>query len=245
MRKTPILLALAILSIASPAMAQGRGCLIPRSLPRPALESPPRGQAKRVPVRGNTLALSWSPQFCREHAGDRRHAGQCAASGQFGFILHGLWPEGEGASAPAWCAAATVLPQAIIERHFCMTPSVQLLQHEWQKHGTCATRDPERYFAAASLLYSAFKWPDMNRLSYERPSVAAFAEAFAGANPGLPAASVLVQTTNGGWLKEVKICLDTGYKPRVCPRGKRGTDPRMKIRIWRENPKQTAVFSRR
>jgi ribonuclease T2 len=237
-------LSLIALSVTTPALAQGPSCLIPKTIASPRVETPPRGQVKRVPVRGNTLALSWSPQFCRENEGNPKHASQCSVKGQFGFILHGLWPEGQGNAAPAWCAASRPLDAALIRKHFCMTPSAQLLQHEWQKHGTCATSSPDRYFAAASLLYNALRWPDMNALSYAQPSVAEFAAAFSAANPDIPVSAISVQVTRGGWLDEVKICLDTNYRPRACA-GRRGANPRMRLKIWRENPKALALLNAR
>ncbi len=238
----PIFLALS-LTISSPALAQGATCIIPKNLPRPQVETPPPGEARNVPITGSILALSWSPQFCREKQGDPRHNGQCQIKGQFGFILHGLWPDGPGRNDPAWCAPAKPLPPALIARNFCMTPSAQLQQHEWQKHGTCATRDPERYFKAASLLFGAIKWPDMNALSYDRPTVAVFIKAFVAANPGLPFNAVRVDTTRGGWLNQVKICLDTNYRARACPGDMRGAGLRNRIKIWRDDqPKLASVI---
>ncbi len=222
--------------LASPAFAQGPSCIIPKNLSRPRVETPPPQQVRNVPVTGNILALSWSPQFCREREGDPRHRDQCGVKGQFGFILHGLWPDGPGRNDPAWCAPSKALSDAVITRNFCMTPSVQLLQHEWQKHGTCATRNPDNYFKAASLLYGALKWPDMNALSRSRPTVAQFIQSFVTANPGLPFAAVRVDVTRGGWLDEVKICLGTNYRPRTCPRDTRGSGLKTRLKIWREEP---------
>jgi ribonuclease T2 len=228
------------------ALAQVPQCIVPKNLPRPQVERAPRAQIKNVRVTGNTLALSWSPQFCREHQGDPRHTGQCGVKGQFGFILHGLWPDGPGRNDPAWCAPVTKpLPAALVQRNFCMTPSAQLQQHEWSKHGTCATRDPERYFKAASILYAALKWPDMNALSFRRPQVGTFIESFAAANPGVPKNAIRVTVTSGGWLDEVRICLDTDYRPRACGNDAGGASPRRALKIWREPLKAIALVSHR
>lgn len=234
-----------VLSSGATAFAQAPQCIIPKNLPAPKVETPPRNEIRRAKVTGNILALSWSPQFCRAHEGDSRHVSQCGVKGQFGFILHGLWPEGQGRNDPAWCAPSGPLSRETIQRNFCVTPSAQLQQHEWQKHGTCATHDPDRYFKAASILYGAMKWPDMMALSFKRPTVAEFVQAFVAANPGLPFAAVRVKTSRGGWLEEVKICLDTDYRQRACPPDVNGTPLRARLKIWREQPKAVAALIRR
>jgi ribonuclease T2 len=225
------------------AFAQAPQCIIPKNLARPKVERAQPNQMKKAPVTGNILALSWSPQFCRERAGDPRHSSQCNVKGQFGFILHGLWPDGPGRNDPAWCAPATPLPPALLARNFCMMPSVQLQQHQWAKHGTCASRDPDRYFKASAILYDALKWPDMNALSFERPRVGDFIQSFVAANPGLPANAVRVTVTAGGWLDEVRICLDTNYRARPCPRDVGGASPKRTLKIWREELRAIALVS--
>ncbi|MFX8949768.1 hypothetical protein ABTM92_19760, partial [Acinetobacter baumannii] len=79
----------------------------------------PTGQSA---ITGYTLALSWSPEFCNAHRNDPASAQQCSGrGGRFGFILHGLWPEGSGGQWPQWCAAA--LPSAeALRRAMCLTP---------------------------------------------------------------------------------------------------------------------------
>ena len=72
-----------------------------------------------------------------------------------------------------------------------MTPSVQLLQHEWAKHGTCMATKPETYFAAAKLLFGAIEFPDMDRMSRGTLTVGSgLRQAFADQNAGLPANAV-------------------------------------------------------
>lgn len=233
-RAKAIMLFLILCFGANAAAYAQNSCAIPRNLPRAQVETAPAGAARAAKVTGHILALSWSPQFCRERAGDARHSAQCGTRGQFGFILHGLWPDGAGRDDPAWCAPAAPLSPQLVARNFCMMPSVKLQQHEWAKHGTCATKDPARYFAASSALYNALKWPDMNALSYARPSVATFVQRFVAANPGVPFKSVRVQTTRGGWLDEVMICLGTDYRPRACERDTRGASLKSSLKIWRD-----------
>ncbi len=215
------------------ALAQPQSCAVPSPLPRYRAEAPPAGQVRKVPVAGYLLTLSWSPQYCRDKGASRDGDVQCGRGARFGFVLHGLWPEGETSAYPAWCREAELIDESLVRQHFCMTPSPQLLQHEWAKHGTCMTDKPEKYFQAASLLFKAVKTPDMNALSRRKPSVGAFASAFAKANPGLTPEMLRVTTNAGGWLQEVRICLDRGFRPEQCPKGGGAADARRALRIWR------------
>lgn len=227
------------MSNAAPAIAQAWQCHAPKYLPRPALEMPEPGQIRRTPISGYTLALSWSREYCRGHERDPVMRFQCSGEiGDFGFVLHGLWPETTGPNYPQYCRKVGVLRREIISQNICMTPTPQLLQHEWAKHGSCLTNTPEAYFKAARVLYSAVQFPDMDRLSrqVERGTpltVAGLVEAFADLNDGLPTHSVKVIANSKGWLKEVRICLGKDLKPRRCPRHAKGAADSSSIKVWR------------
>ncbi len=216
--------------------AAATSCAIPDRIATPRVERPDPREIRQARIDGYTLALSWSPQFCRDRGDDPGERGQCGREARFGFVLHGLWPDGQGRNDPAWCAAVDrPIPADTIRRNFCMTPSANLLQHEWAKHGTCMTRSPDAYFRSAAILYNVLKWPDMDALSRQRPTTGAFAEAFARTNPGVRADAIRIDTTEGGWLREVKICLGKNFRPRRCPAG-RASDPRRALKIWRRVP---------
>jgi ribonuclease T2 len=222
---------LAVLGWSSVALAQAAQCVIPQSLPSARAESPPLGAVREGTAAGFTLALSWSPQFCRGRGDAAQFATQCAAATPFGFILHGLWPE-NGRDDPQWCKPVKPLSRDQLRQSFCAMPSVVLQQHQWAKHGSCITPDPARYFRVAGLLYNAIKAPDMDRLSRARPNVGAFKAAFARANPGISPDMISV-TTERGWLEDVRICLGLNYRPARCPRGTQGAAARSKLKIWR------------
>jgi ribonuclease T2 len=217
------------LSFATPALAQV--CAIPGNIETPAPVPIPPGEVNASKANGYLLALSWSPQFCRGKENDPAQSNQCGGA-QFGFILHGLWPDGPMRNDPAWCAPAKLISKPLARQHFCMTPSPQLLQHEWAKHGTCMADSPEKYLQAASLLYGAIKYPDMTRLAQSPLNVGAFKSFFVRANPGLRPDMLSVQTANDGWLREVRVCLDLQLKPRSCPAEDRGARAKVRLRIY-------------
>lgn len=226
------------LSIA-PLHAQAWQCRAPNYAPRPALELPEPGQIRRTPVHGYTLALSWSREQCRGRERDPAMRYQCSGQiGEFGFVLHGLWPEANGTNYPQYCRSVGVLPREMVKRNMCMTPTPQLQQHEWAKHGTCMAKTPEAYFGAAKLLFHAVQFPDMVRLSRQSErgtplTVAHIAEAFAELNEGLPSEAIKVKINDKGWLEEVRICLAKNFKPRKCPRFTQGAANNVSVKVWR------------
>ncbi len=230
-----VIAGLAIISPPHPtASAQAWQCRAPKSLPRPVLELPEPGQVRRTPTDGYILAVSWSRDYCKGRENDPEMWLQCSGEiGDFGFVLHGLWPEAKGPNYPQYCRSVGVLPRKVVADNICMTPDVQLLQHEWAKHGTCMARKPETYFGAAKLLFGAIAFPDMDRLSRKPLNVAGLAAAFADINEGLPANAVRAKTNDRGWLQEVRICLGKDMKPRRCPAFTQGAPDKAEVKIWR------------
>lgn len=187
-----------------------------------------------MPVTGYTLALIWRPEACKGRERDPAMQLQCDGRiGDFGFFLHGLWPEGRGTNYPQYCRTVGLLPKQVVASNICTTPDVQLLQHEWAKHGSCMTRTPEAYFGAGRLMFEAIEYPDMDKLSRKVLTVAGLAEAFADANDGLPANAVRMKLNERGWLEEIRICLGKDMRPRRCPMGPPGAKDKAAVKIWR------------
>jgi ribonuclease T2 len=227
---------MAMAALAAPAVlhAQASVCALPASLPRPVPDGPDADEPKRVmPIGGYTLALSWSPEYCRTRQASARDRIQCGGGNRFGFTLHGLWPDGQGKSWPQYCAPAALLDEKVVRRNLCATPSPQLLQHEWAKHGTCMTPDPARYFATSTKLYRGITYPDMAALSRRPQTTASFSRAFARANPGLRADMIRLNVNRKGWLEEVWLCLGTDLAPRRCKATGEGARANAPVKIWR------------
>ncbi len=237
MRKSLASLVVAGLGIGTslPAFAQAVSCIAPSVLPRPRFDGPSKNEpARRIPTASYTLAISWSPQSCRSPGpGDALRCG--GKLGAFGFTLHGLWPDGAGKIWPQYCRAAAILPRAIIRQNICVTPSPDLIQHEWAKHGTCMGRDPSAYFAKSRALYQALRYPDMKALSRRRNlTIGGFVDALVAVNPAVPARAVRVTTTKDGWLDELWLCLDKRFRYKTCKANQDGGSPSgRKLRIWR------------
>lgn len=229
------LAAVLVAVVPAAASAQALRCEIPADVPVPRPDGPTLREPKRVlPIGGYTLALTWAPQYCHDNGKEVGSAFQCGDGNRFGFTLHGLWPDGVGKQWPQYCAPAPILPRAVIAQNLCATPSAQLLQHEYAKHGTCMGVPPAQYFARATRLYGRVKIPDMDALS-RRPALTAgqFATAFARANRGLTATMMRITANRRGWLDEVWLCLDTRFAATACPAHQGGLKPSARLKIWR------------
>lgn len=232
-----IRLAFAALALLAPAVAaaQAYRCAIPGALPRPQFDGPDARQPKRVlPIGGYTLAVSWAPQYCNRNGSEVAARFQCGSGNRFGFTLHGLWPDGEGKDWPQYCTSAPLLSEDVLRRNLCATPSVQLLQHEYAKHGTCMGVPPTQYFARATALYGRVRYPDMNGLSRRRGLTAgAVAAAVARANRGMAANMMRITANRAGWLEEIWICLDKRFAYARCPAHQGGLASSARVKIWR------------
>lgn len=217
------------------AGAQEAACRIPDRVDVPRLERAARGEGAQVPpVAGYLLSLSWSPQYCasRRNPGERRDAVQCGGeAGRFGWVLHGLWPQGAGREHPAWCRPARIVPAPVLRQHLCMSPSVQLMQRQWAKHGVCMSATPAAYFRAASILYGALRQPDMAGLARQPQTAGSIRRAFAARNPGLAAPMLAVTADRKGWLREVRLCLNARMRPSRCLADQRGMGDARPVKI--------------
>lgn len=212
--------------------AQAASCTIPTQIERPRPDTPDlRNPVRNLPTASYTLALSWSPQYCKERGAA---SFQCGESNRFGFVLHGLWPDGAGRDWPQYCRPVELLPEATVRANLCATPSAQLLQHEWAKHGSCMKGTSDDYFGRSTGLFGRLRFPDMDALSRRGGvTVASLSAAIARVNPGIAPGMMRVKTTRGGWLDEVWLCLDLNFRYRLCRPNTGGERPAARLKIWR------------
>ena len=223
-------LLLLIVALLMPAVAAAQ------ALPRPHAELASADQpARRVPTTGYTLSLIWTPEHCFSQArrGGNGDDMECSGAAAHGFILHGLWPDGDGPNRwPQYCHPVAILTDAELRAGIAATPSPQLLQHEWAKHGSCMTDDPVRFFAIEDGLYNGIHTPDMASLAHRRGLTAGqFQSAFAAVNPGMRADMMRLNLNKRGWLEEVWLCLGLDRRPRSCPVGQGGAQPNDPLKV--------------
>lgn len=212
-----------ILLLATAAFSQSDRCTLPSKIERPRLERDDCVNRARPDM--HVLALSWSPEFCQgARRGDPDTRFQCELN-RFGFVVHGLWPSLRSARGkcdqPRNCASSLVA-DSLVRKFLCVMPGVQLIQGEWEKHGTCSGLSQAAYFAQIDKLWSALVLPDLRRIAPPSGNlpVRAIRKAFADANAksGITQDAVAVDVRDGD-LAEVKICYDLSYKPARCPAG--------------------------
>lgn len=225
-----------LLAMPSAALAAANQCTLPALTPTPRLQGPSEREPSRV-LKSSVyvLAVSWAPQYCvsgEGMGGDFDRSFECdTKANRFGFALHGLWPDGDGLKWPQYCRPAKLLRPAVIRANLCLTPSADLLQHEWAKHGTCAWRTPERYFAEARAAYEKLRLPETDPLvGRERLTIGGLVTAFTVANPAIPRAAIRVSLNRDGWLQEVRICLNARRRYIACPGKDDPTDRVVRIR---------------
>jgi ribonuclease T2 len=187
-----------------------------------------------MPVTGYTLALSWSPEFCRTRTDDASQAMQCGGrSGSFGLVVHGLWPEG-AKGYPQWCGAKRSLTPAQVRGALCLMPSERLVARQWAKHGSCMVPDPGAYLRITRVLYEGVRLPDYDRIAREDGLTAGrIRAAFADANPGWPESAVGVRLNERGWLEEIRLCYSRRFRPAPCTASRRGAKDSAPAKIWR------------
>jgi ribonuclease T2 len=215
------------------AAAQAYQCRTPQgpvSVPAVTRDGPVR----QVPISGYTLALSWAPEYCRgreTRVADRR---ECSGrSGRFGFVVHGLWPEGRG-TWPQWCPNPRRPSSRELAPNLCMTPSAELLAHEWAKHGACMASTPARYYRATRALWNSLRWPDFDRLARRRNLTAGdIRTVFAEANRAFEPGQVGLVVNERGWLEEMKLCYGRNFMPAKCDARRFGPPDSAPVKIWR------------
>jgi ribonuclease T2 len=159
------------------------------------------------------LSLSWSPSYCLLHPGDEA---ECHRRG-YGFVLHGLWPQYDAGGYPQNCATSVTLTAEASALARTIFPSQRLVEHEWQRHGTCSGLDALSYFRSADTALTAVQVPERFAAprSDQQLAGAEILSAFIAANPGVPT-SALSLSCSRGQLSEVHVCLNRELKLRAC-----------------------------
>jgi ribonuclease T2 len=164
------------------------------------------------------LSLSWSPTWCAIE-GDARQSPQCDANADFGWVLHGLWPQYHR-GWPSYCPTVERNPSRAMTNDMAdIMGTSGLAWHQWNKHGVCAGLSASGYYDLSRQAYDAIVRPPVFRQLDKAVRLPAkvVEEAFIKANPQL-APDMITITCKDGRIQEARICLSNSLEPVPCGR---------------------------
>lgn len=180
------------------------------------LASPARAQDVAGEFDYYVLSLSWSANWCA-YEGDARASPQCDPANDFGWVLHGLWPQYEN-GYPADCRTSHRPPSRTQTGEMAdIMGTSGLAWHQWNKHGVCSGLDSEDYFALSRLAYAKVQRPAVLRRLTSAVTLPAslIEEAFIRDNPALIPDAITI-TCRQGYIQEARICLTRDLEFRSC-----------------------------
>jgi len=164
------------------------------------------------------LSLSWSPTWCHQEGYDRQSE-QCDPDADYGWSLHGLWPQYHQ-GYPSYCQTAKRPPsRAMTSAMVDIMGSSGLAWHQWKKHGVCSDLDGQSYLDLSRQAYDNVTRPSVFRKLSKPVRVPAkiIEEAFLKSNPALEPDMITV-TCKQNMIQEVRICLSKSLQPVPCGR---------------------------
>ncbi len=164
------------------------------------------------------LSLSWSPTWCALE-GEARGSPQCDGDADFGWVLHGLWPQYHR-GWPAHCPTAERPPSRAMTREMAdIMGSSGLAWYQWKKHGSCSGLSAPDYYALSREAYGRVNRPEVFRKLSQpvKLPAAVVEEAFLKANPDWEP-DMLTITCREGRIQEARLCLSKTLDPVPCGR---------------------------
>ena len=164
------------------------------------------------------LSLSWSPTWCAIE-GDARQSPQCEADADFGWVLHGLWPQYHR-GWPSYCPTVERIPsRGMTEAMADIMGTSGLAWHQWNKHGVCSGLSAAQYYDLSRKAYGTVVRPEIFRRLDKAVKLPASVveEAFLKANPQLEPDMITI-TCKDGRIQEARICLSKTLDPVPCGR---------------------------
>jgi ribonuclease T2 len=162
------------------------------------------------------LSLSWSPTWCVLE-GDARQSPQCDAEADFGWVMHGLWPQYHR-GWPSYCPTVEPAPSRAMTRDMADVMGTSgLAWHQWNKHGVCSGLSAGAYYALSRKAYGTIVRPEVFRTLDRAVTLPAsvIEEAFIKANPQLEPDMITI-TCKDGRIQEARICLSKSLTPVPC-----------------------------
>lgn len=162
------------------------------------------------------MSLSWSPNWCALD-GDSRNSPQCDDAEDFGWVLHGLWPQYER-GYPQRCRTSFRPPSRTQTTEMAdIMGTSGLAWYQWNKHGVCAGLPSDDYYALAREAYNSITRPPVFRRLTDPVTLPASVveQAFLRDNPGMTDRNITI-TCKSGYIQEARICLTRDLELRDC-----------------------------
>lgn len=162
------------------------------------------------------MSLSWSANWCALE-GDARGSPQCDAAADFGWILHGLWPQYE-TGYPEYCSTNMRAPSRSDTANMAdIMGTSGLAWHQWRKHGVCTGLSSQDYYQLSRQAYGRITRPTVFRQLDREITLPASVveEAFLQANERLEADQITI-TCRSDYIQEARICLTRDLEFRTC-----------------------------
>lgn len=162
------------------------------------------------------LSLSWSPTWCAIE-GDARQSPQCDDSADFGWVMHGLWPQYHR-GWPSYCPTTQRDPSRGMTRDMAdIMGTSGLAWHQWNKHGVCTGLSASDYYALSREAFGTINRPEIFRKLDTAVTLPASVveDAFLEANPKLEPDMITI-TCKDGRINESRICLSKSLDPVPC-----------------------------
>ena len=178
--------------------------------------SPLRAQDRAGVFDYYVLSLSWSPNWCALE-GDDRGSPQCDADRDFGWVLHGLWPQYER-GWPQDCFSTFAPPSRDMTADMAdIMGTSGLAWYQWNKHGSCSGLSPSDFYDLARKAYESVVRPPVLRQLDRTFSIPAsiIEEAFVQSNPQMSPDQITI-TCRQGYIQEARICLTRDLELRQC-----------------------------
>ncbi len=163
------------------------------------------------------LDMAWGPSFC---SSIKDVSASCRP--QAGFAVHGLWPQNNNGTWPQFCAQTPA--SGDLARNLDITPDMDLIQHEWSKHGTCSGLAVASYFQAAHQAFAQFTMPlPLIGMHSSRTYTTLYTmNMLYLANPAFPRGSLSL-SCNASHVTAVEACFNKALEPIRC-QGLKGCD---------------------
>src|SRR5215469_12199841 len=149
------------------------------------------------------LTMSWAPDFCAL-AGGNKDPRECGKGREIGFVVHGLWPQGDQGRGPENCGGSPVA-NSIVQAMLNYIPTPSLIQHEWTTHGSCTGLTAADYFGQVRKARDSVQIPTDFKAPHEPLdlSPSEIEAKFAAVNPKFPAGAFRTSCASSA-LQEVR-----------------------------------------